>query len=128
MLKKVADDSEDLLNSEMQSTLRVGIGKLMWHMQYSRPDVSQAVRDLARHMTRGDRSHMDAMLRCMKYMVCTKDAGLLLKPERKWDGTKNSSSSYVHDQIRTMEKTHRHVVAYQVMWCILKGHRSRIGV
>jgi hypothetical protein len=89
VLKKVADDSEDLLNSEEQSTLRAGIGKLMWHMQYSRPDVSQAVRDLARHMTRGDRSHMDAMLRCMKYMVCTKDAGLLLKPERKWDGTKN---------------------------------------
>ena len=69
---KVADDSEDLLDSEEQSTLRAGIGKLMWHMQYSRPDVSQAVRDLARHMTRGDRSHMDTMLRCMKYLVCTR--------------------------------------------------------
>ena len=27
------------------------------------------------------------MLRCMQYLTCTKDAGLLLKPARKWDGT-----------------------------------------
>jgi hypothetical protein len=31
--------------------LRSGIGKLMYHMQYSQPDIAQAVRDLARHMT-----------------------------------------------------------------------------
>jgi hypothetical protein len=30
---------------------------------------------------------MQAMLRCMQYLKCTKDAGLLLKPTRKWDGT-----------------------------------------
>jgi hypothetical protein len=89
VLLKVTDDSKDLLDSKEQSTLRAGIGKLMWHMQYSRPNLSQAVRDLARHMTRGDRSHMDAMLRRMKYVVCTKDAELLLKPDQKWDGTKH---------------------------------------
>jgi hypothetical protein len=45
------------------------------------------VRDLARHMTHGDETHMQAMLRCMQYLKCTKDAGLLLKPTRKRDGT-----------------------------------------
>jgi hypothetical protein len=58
----------------------------MYHMQYSHPDIAQAVRDLVRHMTRGDETHMQAMLRCMQYLKCTKDAGLFLKPERKWDG------------------------------------------
>ena len=89
VLLKVTEDSKDLLSSKEQSTSRAGIGKLMWHMQYSRPDVSQAVRDLARHMTRSDKSHMGAMLQCMKYIVCTKDAGLFLKPNRKWDGSDN---------------------------------------
>ncbi len=86
MLKKPVEDG-NVLNSEDQTILRFGIGKLMYHMQYSCPDIAQAVRDLARHMTRGDETHMQAMLRCMQYLKCTKDAGLLLKPTRKWDGT-----------------------------------------
>jgi hypothetical protein len=36
-------------------------------------------------MTRGNETHMGVMLQCMKYLTCTKDAGLLLKPTRKWD-------------------------------------------
>jgi hypothetical protein len=76
-----------MLDSKDQLKLRSGIGKLLWHMQYSRPDIQQAVRDLARHMTRGDKSHMNAMLQCMQYLKCTKDAGLFLKPERKWGGS-----------------------------------------
>jgi hypothetical protein len=38
-------------------------------------------------MAPGDETHMAAMLRCMQYLTCTKDAGLLLKPTRKWDRT-----------------------------------------
>jgi hypothetical protein len=85
MLMKPPKDSNQLWDSKDQSKLRSGIGKLLWCMQYLRPDISQAVCDLARHMTRGDKSHMDGMLQCMQYLKCTKDAGLLLKPERKWD-------------------------------------------
>ena len=86
VLKKPAEDA-NVLNREDQTILRSGIGKLMYHMQDSCPDIAQAVRDLARHMSRGDKTHMQAMLRCMQYLTCTKDAGLLLKPTRKWDGT-----------------------------------------
>jgi hypothetical protein len=85
MLKKPAEDGK-VLDGKDQTILRPGIGKLMYHMQYWHPDIAQAVRDLARHMTRGDETHMAAMLRCMQYLMCTKDAGLLLKPTRKWDG------------------------------------------
>jgi hypothetical protein len=41
----------EVLSREAQLILRSGISKLMYHMQYSRPDIAQAVRDLARHMT-----------------------------------------------------------------------------
>ncbi len=104
VLKKPAEDGKNLSNKD-QTVLRSGIGKLMYHMQYSRPDIAQAVRDLARHMTHGDETHMQAMLRCMQYLKCTKNAGLFLKPERKWDGKDNfyfkingrSDSDYAKD-------------------------------
>ncbi len=58
--KKPAENGE-LLSSEDQTVLRLGIEKLMYHMQYSCPDIVQAVSNLARHMTCGDETHMEAM-------------------------------------------------------------------
>ncbi len=60
---------------------RSGVGKLMHMMQYSRPEIYNAVRDLSRHMTHPTQVHFDAMLRVMKYCVDTPDRGLTLKPE-----------------------------------------------
>ncbi len=108
VLKKLAEDGK-VLSSEDQTILRSGIGKFMYHMQCSRLDIAQAVRDLARHMRRGDDTHMQAMLRSMQYLKRAKDAGLILKPTTKWDGTNQfqfkikgrSDSDYAKDmQIR----------------------------
>ncbi len=74
-------------------------------MQYLRPDIAQAVGDLARHMTQGDNTHVEAMQRCMRYLTGTKDAGFTLNPTRKWDGEKEfhfrirgvSDSDYAKD-------------------------------
>ncbi len=38
-------------------------------------------------MARGNSKTLDAMYRCMRHVLCTKDAGLLLKPSQKWDGS-----------------------------------------
>jgi hypothetical protein len=82
VLKKPAEDGK-VLDGNNQTVLRSGIGKLIYHMQYLRLDIAQAVSNLVRHMTQGDETHMAVMLRCMQYLTCTKDAGLLLKPTRK---------------------------------------------
>ncbi len=115
VLKKPAEDGK-VLSSEDQTIIRSGIGKLMYDMQYSHPDIARAVRDLARHMTRGDETHMQAMMRCMQYLKCTKDAELLLIPTRKWDGTnqfqfkiKGSDSDYVKDM-----QTRQSILGYMV--------------
>jgi hypothetical protein len=71
---------EEVLNSEDQTTLRSGMGKLMYQMQYSRPDIAQAVCDLARYMTCGNSKMLEAMKRCMRFVLCSRNAGLLLKP------------------------------------------------
>ncbi len=48
---------------------------------------------------------MEAMQRCMRYLTCIKDAGLMLNPTRKWDGEREfcfrirgvSDSDYAKD-------------------------------
>jgi hypothetical protein len=73
-------EGKEVLSATDQTTLRSGLGKLMYQMQYSRPNIAQEVRDLARYMTRGNLKMLNAMYRCMRYVLCTRDAGLLLKP------------------------------------------------
>jgi hypothetical protein len=46
VLTKPAEDGK-VLSSKDQTILRSGIWKLMYHVQYSHPDIAQAVRDLA---------------------------------------------------------------------------------
>jgi hypothetical protein len=76
-------EGKEVLSATDQTRLISGMGKLMYQMQYSRPDIAQAVHDLARYMTRGNLKMLDAMYRCMRYVLCTRDAGLLLKQSRK---------------------------------------------
>jgi hypothetical protein len=80
-------EGKEVLSPENQTTLRSGVGMLMHQMQYSRPDIAQTVCDLVRYMTRGNLKTLEAMKRCMRYVLCTRDAGLVLKPSRKWDGS-----------------------------------------
>ena len=58
-------------------------------MRWSRPDIYNGVRDLARHMTSASQVHYDAMIYLMRYCTATPDRGLLLSPTRVWNGNKN---------------------------------------
>jgi hypothetical protein len=73
----------------MQTKYRGGVGKLMYLMRYSRPDIYNAVRDLARHMVAPNQGHYDAMMRTMAYVVGTPERGLTLAPDKQWDGSKD---------------------------------------
>ena len=56
VLKKPVE-GDVLLTSENQTLYRSGVGKAMHMMQYSRPDIYQTVRDLARHMGSATKVH-----------------------------------------------------------------------
>ena len=79
----------ELLNGMETTKYRSGVGKLMHMMQYSRPEIYNAVRDLARHMKEPRQVHFDAMLRVMKYCIDTPNRGLTLKPEGEWNGSRD---------------------------------------
>ena len=104
------------LSGTMQTKYRSGVGKLMHMMQYSRPEIYNSVRDLARHMTKAGEEHFVAMLRVMKYCVCTANRGLVLAPVGTWDGHPNSiefivsgrsDSDYAKEDSRKSVSGHR---------------------
>jgi hypothetical protein len=56
-------------------------------MRWSRPEIYNYVRELSRFMTTGTTtSHVKAMKRVMEYCVATENRGIMLKPDRKWNG------------------------------------------
>jgi hypothetical protein len=80
-------EENSMLSDELQSKYRSGTGNLLHLMKWSRPDdVLNSVRELSRFMTGATTSHLKAMYRVMTYCVGTKETGLTLKPDCKWDG------------------------------------------
>ena len=61
----------------------------MFIMQWSRPDVYDAVRSLARLMNAPQEVHLQALMTLMKYMVSTRNWGLVLAPKALWDSKRN---------------------------------------
>ena len=55
-------------------------------MQWSRPDISNATRDCARHMQLANDSHVKAMHKAMSYCTRTPNRGWTLNPVGTWDG------------------------------------------
>jgi hypothetical protein len=104
VLKKPDKDKETLMPAK-QTQYCSGVGKGMHMMHYSRPDLYNAVCNLARHMTLAMQMHYDKMLRVMKYVNDTSDRGLVLNLTQKWNGSKEhefvingrSDSDYAKD-------------------------------
>ena len=56
----------------------------MYMMQWSRPDMFNAVHGLARHMTAPREAHVWAFMTLIRYMISTRDRGLVLAPKEIW--------------------------------------------
>ena len=69
-----------------QKTYRSGVGKLLHMMRWSRPEILNSVRELSRFMSGASKAHLKAMLRLMKYVVCTPERGWFLNPQTRWNG------------------------------------------
>jgi hypothetical protein len=59
----------------------------MFIMQWSRPDINNATRALSRYMSAPTTVHEEALRRLMKYVVATRNRGLVLSPDAIWDGS-----------------------------------------
>ena len=81
---------ETLLDREAHSKYRSAVGKLLYLMRWSRPDILNPVRELSKFVSTGPGEAQEkALKRVMKYCVATKDRGLTLEPNESWDGNKD---------------------------------------
>ena len=80
------ENAENVVCKESHTYYRSGVGKLLHLSRWSRPDIQNSVREVARQGSGPVKAHLKAMHRIMDYCVATSKRGWLLKPKRKWDG------------------------------------------
>ena len=76
-------EGEPILSEEMQTRYRSGIGILMFLIKYSRPDISNAVRELSKVNNGATEGQYKELLRVMKFVKDTKKSGLKYNVENK---------------------------------------------
>ncbi len=74
---------DPLISASSQSMYRTGVGMLLYLVKYSRPEISNAVRELSKVLDGATECHEKALLRCIKYVLETEHHGLVLHPSLK---------------------------------------------
>jgi hypothetical protein len=78
----------DKLSMSEQRKYWSGVGKLLYLMRWSCPEIMNSVRELSRFMQEASKAHLTVMYRVMKYCVGTPKRGLMIEPTEIWDGDK----------------------------------------
>ena len=74
------NEGDHLVTSEMQTDYRSAVGMLLYLVKHSRPDISNAVRELSKCMDRADYDAFKELRRVIKYVLDTPDYGLKIEP------------------------------------------------
>ena len=75
------NDDSDIIDSTLQSRYRSGVGMLLYLTKYSRPDLCNIVRELAKCMDKATKGTYLEMLRVVKFVIDTKNFCLRICPE-----------------------------------------------
>jgi hypothetical protein len=99
-LLRSKENDDNLLDGKQQFTYRSGTGKLLYLLKHSRPEISNAVRELTKNMDIANLEHLKAMYRVIRYVISTKSIGLKLFPNLRSNNTITalSDSSYADDK------------------------------
>ena len=75
---RVKENDKDVVKLEgtNQTRDRSGVGMLLYLVKFSRPDIANASRELAKAMDVSTEGHYKALLRAIKYVITTEDLGL----------------------------------------------------
>ena len=115
-------DDLDLLSDSEAQIYRKGTGKLLHSTRWSKPDVSNPVRDQTRRVKSPGTPHDIAMKKLMKFVVGTEDLGWILKPNQRWDGFNKTFEFVISGRSDwIMQNAQRLEEAWLVLLYILKG-------
>jgi hypothetical protein len=85
----------------------------LYLVKHSRPDLSNAVRELTKVMDGAATTHFKLMLSVVKYVISTKERGILLKP----DLILNEITAYVDSDFAGHKGNRRSVTSFLIFLC-----------
>ena len=107
----------EIVTPELQKLYRSGVGMLLYLIKHSRPDISNAVRELTKCMDRASPDAYKQMLRCIKYVQHTSTLGLRMEPTHfgkdiVWNLVVYSDSDWAGDK-----QTRRSISGFVMFLC-----------
>jgi len=93
-------DDEEGMSGVLQAIFRSSIGSFLFLERYTRPDISNAVRELSKVSAKGSDYHFDQLVRLVVYLRKTLDHKLKIFPNkehRKWVLDSYSDSDWAGD-------------------------------
>jgi hypothetical protein len=102
IIMKPQDESEKV-DAATHSLFRSGVGMLLYLVKFSRPEISNAVRELAKVNDGPTKAHMKSLYRLIKYVVNTRHHGLVMEPtdtnnNNTWEMRAFCDSDYAGDK------------------------------
>jgi hypothetical protein len=101
----LAKDEESKIDAERHALYRTGVGSLLYCTKHSRPEISNAVRELSKCLSGPNEAAFKEMLRVTKFVLDSADVGMKLQPvmcdewfikvhsDSDWAGDKDSRKS-----------------------------------
>lgn len=77
---KWEEESTDLLNDRNKRRYQALVGSLLYLMHATRPDIAYVIIRLSQYLAKPRTSHLERLLRILRYLKRTKDATLVLGP------------------------------------------------
>ena len=96
-------DGEELFSDELQTEYRSGVGMLLYLVKHSRPDITNAVRELSKCMDKACERSMRELERVIKFVISTSNLGLKIQPKmendiRDWEMVVFTDSDWAGDE------------------------------
>jgi len=112
--KILMKDQDKLLNNDMSSTYRSGVGKLLYLIKLSRPELASAVRELSKFTDYSTIDHFQSMHRAMRYLIDTKHYVLTLTPNEEF---KNVIMGFSDSNYATDKDGRRSISGFAIYYC-----------
>ena len=111
VIRPLEEDTK--INLLKQTEYRSGVGMLLYLVKHSRPDLSNAVRELTKVLDGATEAHWKAMVRVIKYVFQTEQLALKLKP---YDNQKGNLLAYSDSEFGGDRDTRISVYGYMIYY------------
>ena len=116
-------ESPTLVNDKEHSHYRTTVGKLLFLLKHSRPDMGNCIRELSKTLDDTETTHFKAMHRAVNFVLQTKDLGLKIEPDEDEDQLKGVADTTFASE----EETRRSVTGWLIFFYgVLISWKSRV--